>query len=71
MVHIQIVGFMYCLFVLLFWSVLSDPATRLEYDLSGNYEIDKYTLRVRNKNQYPSFWDKTFFGFICAWKQII
>ncbi|CAO2821632.1 unnamed protein product [Amaranthus hypochondriacus] len=27
------------------YRVLSDPATRLEYDLSGNYEIDKYTLR--------------------------
>lgn len=27
------------------YTVLSDPAKRLEYDLSGNYEIDKYTLR--------------------------
>ncbi|XP_057249446.1 uncharacterized protein LOC104887982 isoform X2 [Beta vulgaris subsp. vulgaris] len=29
------------------YRVLSDPATRLEYDLSGNYAIDKYSLRVR------------------------
>ncbi|XP_043718294.1 dnAJ-like protein slr0093 isoform X1 [Telopea speciosissima] len=27
------------------YKVLSDPAQRLEYDLLGNYEIDKYTLR--------------------------
>ncbi|XP_042061316.1 dnAJ-like protein slr0093 isoform X3 [Salvia splendens] len=27
------------------YSVLSDPDKRLEYDLNGNYEIDKYTLR--------------------------
>ncbi|XP_010671081.2 uncharacterized protein LOC104887982 isoform X1 [Beta vulgaris subsp. vulgaris] len=27
------------------YRVLSDPATRLEYDLSGNYAIDKYSLR--------------------------
>ncbi|KAL0313753.1 UNVERIFIED_CONTAM: Chaperone protein DnaJ [Sesamum calycinum] len=25
--------------------LLSDPDKRLEYDLNGNYEIDKYTLR--------------------------
>lgn len=29
-----------------FLVVLSDPDKRLEYDLNGNYEIDKYTLRV-------------------------
>ena len=28
--------------------MLSDPAKRLDYDLTGNYEIDKYTLRVRS-----------------------
>lgn len=27
------------------YRVLSDPEKRLEYDLSGNYEIDNYTLR--------------------------
>ncbi|KAM6555471.1 hypothetical protein CsatB_002490 [Cannabis sativa] len=27
------------------YSVLSDPAKRLEYDYTGIYEIDKYTLR--------------------------
>lgn len=27
-------------------AVLSDPAKRLDYDLTGTYEIDKYTLRV-------------------------
>ncbi|KAL0299834.1 UNVERIFIED_CONTAM: DnaJsubfamily B member 14 [Sesamum radiatum] len=26
-------------------TLLSDPDKRLEYDLNGNYEIDKYTLR--------------------------
>ncbi|PSS04575.1 Chaperone protein like [Actinidia chinensis var. chinensis] len=26
------------------YTVLSDPAKRLDYDLTGNYEIDKYTL---------------------------
>ncbi|KAL8043677.1 hypothetical protein ABFX02_08G000500 [Erythranthe guttata] len=26
------------------YTVLSDPDKRLEYDLNGNYEIDKYTL---------------------------
>jgi hypothetical protein len=29
--------------------VLSDPGKRLEYDLSGCYEINQYTLRVRIK----------------------
>ncbi|XP_044499887.1 chaperone protein DnaJ isoform X2 [Mangifera indica] len=27
------------------YKVLSDPAKRLEYDFTGIYEIDKYTLR--------------------------
>lgn len=27
------------------YGVLSDPEKRLEYDLSGNYEIDNYSLR--------------------------
>ncbi|CAL5364776.1 unnamed protein product [Camellia sinensis] len=27
------------------YTVLSDPAKRLDYDITGNYEIDKYTLR--------------------------
>ncbi|KAJ8465024.1 hypothetical protein OPV22_027576 [Ensete ventricosum] len=27
------------------YQVLSDPDKRLEYDLSGSYEIDRYTLR--------------------------
>lgn len=26
------------------YTVLSDPDKRLEYDLSGNYEVEKYTL---------------------------
>jgi hypothetical protein len=35
-------------FILIFSSaVLSDPAKRFEYDLTGVYEIDKYTVRVR------------------------
>lgn len=29
------------------FAVLSDPAKRVEYDASGCYEIDQYTLRVR------------------------
>ncbi|KAJ6975203.1 dnaJ-related protein SCJ1 isoform X5 [Populus alba x Populus x berolinensis] len=33
-------------FILIFSSaVLSDPAKRFEYDLTGIYEIDKYTVR--------------------------
>ena len=28
------------------FAVLSDTAKRLDYDLTGNYEIDKYTLPV-------------------------
>ncbi|CAN6461075.1 unnamed protein product [Victoria cruziana] len=27
------------------YSVLSDPAKRLDYDLSGNYDIGRYTIR--------------------------
>lgn len=27
------------------YRVLSDPAKRIDYDLSGIYEVDKYTLR--------------------------
>ncbi|KAI3918512.1 hypothetical protein MKX01_041832 [Papaver californicum] len=27
------------------YKVLSDPAKRLDYDLTGKYEIDKYSLR--------------------------
>ncbi|XP_017697650.1 chaperone protein DnaJ-like isoform X2 [Phoenix dactylifera] len=27
------------------YKVLSDPAKRLEYDISGTYEINRYTLR--------------------------
>ncbi|KAG1362039.1 chaperone protein DnaJ-like [Cocos nucifera] len=27
------------------YKVLSDPSKRLEYDISGTYEINKYTLR--------------------------
>ncbi|KAI3890669.1 hypothetical protein MKX03_001943 [Papaver bracteatum] len=27
------------------YKVLSDPAKRLDYDVTGNYEIDKYSLR--------------------------
>lgn len=33
-------------FVLLFLAVLMDPDLRFEYDLTGIYEIHKYTLRV-------------------------
>lgn len=29
------------------FAVLIDPDKRFEYDLTGIYEIDKYTLRVR------------------------
>ncbi|KAG8059800.1 hypothetical protein GUJ93_ZPchr0002g23416 [Zizania palustris] len=29
------------------YTVLSDPAKRLEYDLSGCYELNGYSLRVR------------------------
>ena len=29
------------------FAVLSDPAKRLDYDLSGTYEINRYSLRVR------------------------
>lgn len=29
------------------FAVLSDPAKRLDYDITGNYEINKYTLPVR------------------------
>lgn len=28
------------------FAVLSDPDKRLEYDISGSYEIDRYSLRV-------------------------
>ncbi|RWR89700.1 DnaJ domain-containing protein [Cinnamomum micranthum f. kanehirae] len=27
------------------YKVLSDPAKRLDYDITGNYEVEKYTLR--------------------------
>ena len=38
----------YDLLLLLYpFAVLIDPDKRLEYDLTGIYEIDKYTLRVR------------------------
>lgn len=33
--------------MLISFAVLSDPAKRIDYDLSGIYEVDKYTLRVR------------------------
>lgn len=34
--------------IIYYFAVLSDSAKRLDYDLTGNYEIDKYTLRVRS-----------------------
>ncbi|PWZ23214.1 Chaperone protein DnaJ [Zea mays] len=37
------------------YKVLSDPAKRLEYDVSGCYEIDQYTLRVRFSCSGPTF----------------
>lgn len=38
----------YDLLLLLYpFAVLMDPDKRFEYDLTGIYEIDKYTLRVR------------------------
>ncbi|XP_042029383.1 dnAJ-like protein slr0093 isoform X1 [Salvia splendens] len=36
------------------YSVLSDPDERLEYDLNGNYEIDKYSLRPLPFQEYLS-----------------
>lgn len=30
--------------------MLSDPAKRIEYDLTGIYEIEKYSLQVWNVN---------------------
>lgn len=35
------------IFLLNYFAVLSDPDKRLDYDFTGIYEIDKYTLRVR------------------------
>lgn len=35
------------IFLLNSFAVLSDPDKRLDYDFTGIYEIDKYTLRVR------------------------
>lgn len=32
--------------LIIYFAVLSDPAKRLDYDFTGIYEIDKYTLRV-------------------------
>lgn len=28
------------------FTVLSDPAKRLDYDISGTYEVNRYSLRV-------------------------
>lgn len=44
-----------------FLAVLSDPDKRLEYDLNGNYEIDKYTLRV-SISWLVIFWGITWFN---------
>ncbi|KAL9690272.1 hypothetical protein QQ045_010669 [Rhodiola kirilowii] len=35
------------------YKVLSDPVKKLEYDLSGDYEIDKYTLKSVYRNIFP------------------
>lgn len=35
-------------FLLFVFAVLSDPAKRIEYDLTGSYEIDKYSVQVWN-----------------------
>lgn len=48
MVSLQFDDFCSYLFLLIFSSaVLRDPDKRFDYDLTGIYEIDKYTLRVR------------------------
>ncbi|KAK6155282.1 hypothetical protein DH2020_009530 [Rehmannia glutinosa] len=51
------------------YTVLSDPDKRLDYDLSGNYEIDKYTLREDDddsSNKWPvwvrALLETSFFG---------
>lgn len=40
-------SFVYSYILIMSFAVLSDPDKRLEYDFTGIYEIDKYTLRVR------------------------
>lgn len=48
MVGPQFYDFCSYLFLLIFSSaVLRDPDKRFDYDITGIYEIDKYTLRVR------------------------
>uniref|UniRef100_K3YWP8 J domain-containing protein n=1 Tax=Setaria italica TaxID=4555 RepID=K3YWP8_SETIT len=37
------------------YKVLSDPAKRLEYDLSGCYEINQYTLRSRSSLVFQEY----------------
>lgn len=32
------------------FAVLIDPVKRFDYDISGNYEVEKYTLPVRTIN---------------------
>lgn len=43
-------GFLLILILLCHFIVLSEPAKRIEYDLTGIYEIEKYSLQVRNVN---------------------
>jgi hypothetical protein len=48
MLSLQFDDFCSYIFLLVFSSaVLRDPDKRFDYDLTGIYEIDKYTLRVR------------------------
>lgn len=40
-------------------AVLSDPAKRFDYDFTGIYEIDKYTLRV-----WTVYFDRILLGLL-------
>lgn len=40
------------------YNVLIDPDKRFEYDITGIYEIDKYTLRVRIHVNPMIFWSR-------------
>lgn len=42
-------------------AVLSDPDKRIDYDLSGSYEINRYTLRVIISSPFRFFFFLFFF----------